>query len=181
MSRSTGRAIPPCWPSLSATCSASWATCVWRSRTGGNAGPDRRGTGRACSRCFPSRSRGAGRSRGVPALARRRSLHLRGLQHLPAGDGRGRETQLRRIKGTGLGILRGHDDGARSPSFAELGRGPCQARQPSPWSRSPRPSRAARSTAPPISTMSASSASVPMAWSWASTASWASSPPPPIA
>ncbi len=30
------------------------------------------------------------------------------------------ETQLRRIKGTGLGILRGHDDGARSPSFAEL-------------------------------------------------------------
>ena len=93
------------------------------------------------------------------------------------------ETQLRRIKGTGLGILRGHDDGTRSPSFAEL---PAEVRARAREAGAPGRAhqgqrRAAPSTAPPISTMSASSASAPMAWSWASTASWASSPPPPTA
>jgi glutamate dehydrogenase len=91
-------------------------------------------------------------------------------------------TQLRRVKGTGLGILRGYDEGGRSRSFASL---PPEvrdrAREAEPRrSRSPRRRRAAQCTGRPTSTSSASSASRRAARSRASTASSASSPRPPI-
>ena len=64
--------------------------------------------------------RAAGRGRGVPALDRRRAISPCSAAAATSSRTAPTASQLRRMKGTGLGILRAKDDGALSQSFSSL-------------------------------------------------------------
>ena len=121
-SRSTGRATRRCCRSSRRTCAACWATCATRSQDWRRCGP---GSSEVLDELQAGAALGAGRAseprpRRSCAWIADDHFTLARLLQLPARGRRRTASQLRRVKGTGLGILRAKDDGGLSQSFAAL-------------------------------------------------------------
>ena len=121
MSRSTGRAIPPCWPSSRRPVPRPGRRAPRGRGLAGDARPGRRGTGRACEPAPHSPAEELAEAVAFLRWLADDHLHLPRLQHLRAGDGRGRRDPAPPHQGHGRwASCAAHDDGALSPSFAAL-------------------------------------------------------------